>query len=285
MIFRTEHPIPKYPFSIGYEDHLFFIGSCFSDHMGKFFKDHQFSTLSNPFGTLFNPCSIAQNLSHAVALNPLPKEYLYFHNNQYISFLHQGKFCSDVEKSLEELIQQAYQKAHDFLVKTDFLFITLGTSSVYRFKERDIIVANCHKIPNGKFEKYRLTITEIVSDYKNLLTQIFEINSKVKVIFTVSPVRHLSDGFHENQLSKSALHLAIDQLVDDSRIFYFPSYELLIDDLRDYRFYAEDLCHPGSNGINYIEEYLKNSFFKSATQQQLQLVKKELKIKNHRTIK
>ena len=285
MIFRTEQPIPKYPFSIGYEDHLFFIGSCFSDHIGRFFKDHQFPTVSNPFGTLFNPSSIAQNLSHAIVLDTFPKEYLYFHNNQYISFLHQSKFCSDTENGLSEMIQQEYQESHNFLLKTNFLFITLGTSTVYRFKEREIIVANCHKIPNERFEKFRLTITEVVSDYKDLLSKIFEINSNIKVIFTVSPVRHLSDGFHENQLSKSILHLAIDQLVDDTRVFYFPSYELLIDDLRDYRFYAQDLCHPGSNGITYIEEYLKKSFFKPETELQLKVVEKELKRKNHRTIK
>lgn len=285
MIFRTEHPIPKYPFTIGYENQLFFIGSCFSDHMGNFFQTRRFNTLSNPFGTLFNPISIAQNLNYALTLEKIPELYLHFHNQQYISFLLQGKHSHSEKEGLISLINKIYHNAHQFLQKTDYLFITLGTAYAYRFLEKQILVSNCHKIPNCEFEKIRISIDEIVKVYRQLFSLLEEVNPTLKVVFTVSPVRHLSDGFHENQISKSILHLAIDQLVDDQNIFYFPSYELLIDDLRDYRFYAQDLCHPGENGIAYIEEFLIRSFFTMDTVSQCKLVDKEVKRENHRPIK
>lgn len=285
MIFRTEHPIPKYPFTIGYEDHLFFIGSCFSDHIGNFFQNHRFDTLSNPFGTLFHPLSISQNLKLSLTLEKFPEEYLHFHNHRYISFLHQGKHNHLEKEGLITLINNIYQNAHQFLQKTDYVFITLGTAYAYRFIEKQLVVANCHKIPNFEFEKIRFSVDEIVVAYKELLDLLYQVNPTLKVVFTVSPVRHLSDGFHENQLSKSILHLAIDQLVDNQNVFYFPSYELLLDDLRDYRYYAQDLCHPGENGIAYIEEILMESLFTTDTISQCKLVQKEVKRENHRPLK
>lgn len=285
MIFRTEHPIPKYPFTIGYNDHLFFVGSCFSDHIGEFFKNYRFETLSNPFGTMFNPISISQNLKYSLTQEELPEEYLYCHDNHYISFLHQGKYSHCEKDKLIDLIQNIYNKTHQFLLTTDYLFITLGTAYAYRFIEKQMVVANCHKIPNFKFEKIRFSVDQIVVEYKELITLIQKVNPNLKVIFTVSPVRHLSDGFHENQLSKSILHLAIDHLVDDQQVFYFPSYELLIDDLRDYRFYAKDLCHPGENGISYIEEFIMRSLFTDETINICKMVNKDIKRENHKSFK
>lgn len=285
MIFRTEHPIPKYPFTIGYEDQLFFIGSCFSDHIGNFFLNQRFNTLSNPFGTLFNPISIAQNLKYALSQEKVPEEYIHFYNDRYISFLHQGKHSHVEKEELISLINNISENTHQFLKKTDYLFITLGTAYAYRFIEKQLVVANCHKIPNFEFEKIRFSVDEIVDEYKGLFTLLHQVNPTLKVVFTVSPVRHLSDGFHENQISKSILHLAVDHLVDNQYIFYFPSYELLLDDLRDYRFYAQDLCHPGENGIAYIEEFLMSSLFTAETISQCKLVQKEVKRENHRPLK
>ena len=285
MIFRTEHPIPKYPFTIGYEDHLFFIGSCFSDHIGNFFQSRRFNTLSNPFGTLFNPISISQNLKYALSMEKLPEEYIHFYNQQYISLLHQGKHCHLEKDGLISLVDKIYENTHQFLKKTDYLFITLGTAYAYRFLEKKVIVANCHKIPNSEFEKIRFSVHEVVEEYKELFEKLHQLNPTLKVVFTVSPVRHLSDGFHENQVSKSILHLAVDHLVDNQKVFYFPSYELLLDDLRDYRYYAQDLCHPGENGIAYIEEFLMETLFTAETISQCKMVLKEVKRENHRPLK
>ena len=148
MNFRTEHPVPSFPFKIGYDDSLFFIGSCFSDHIGHFFESHRFKTCSNPYGTLFNPRSIADNLLRSITLSPISDQTIYFFNNRFISFSHQGKINGDSKESFQNDIKELDLKLHHFLKNTDYLFITFGTSYCYKFLERDLIVANCHKIPN-----------------------------------------------------------------------------------------------------------------------------------------
>jgi hypothetical protein len=281
MIFRTEHPIPKFPFHIGYEDTLFFIGSCFSDHIGTFFSKNRFQTLANPFGTIFNPKSIFDNLNRVLDQQQISDNHIYFFNDQFISFSHQGKIAAQNKQELIQKIDIIDTKTFNHLSKCSYLFITFGTSFCYRFLENNLIVANCHKIPNHQFEKLRLSVDEIVDNYKILMDKIKKINPSIKIIFTVSPVRHLSDGFHENQLSKSILHLAIDQLVDDKNVFYFPAYEVFMDDLRDYRFYASDLCHPGEQGIQYMEEMIRKTFFNPETELKLKQIEKEIKSSGH----
>ncbi len=281
MIFRTEHPIPQFPFHIGYEDTLFFVGSCFSDHIGAFFSKNRFQTLANPFGTLFNPKSISDNLNRVLDLQNISEKYIYLFNDQYISFSHQGKISAPDKQELKDKIAFIDQNSFNHLKKSTYLFITLGTSYCYRFLENNMIVANCHKIPNHQFEKLRLSVDEIVDDYKILIDKIKKINPSIKIIFTVSPVRHLSDGFHENQVSKSILHIAIDQLVNDSTVFYFPAYEIFMDDLRDYRFYGSDLCHPGEYGLQYMEEMIRKTFFNPETELKFKQIEKEIKSVGH----
>lgn len=284
MDFRTEHPIPSFPFKIGYDDSLFFIGSCFSDHMGHFFESHQFKTFSNPFGTLFNPKSISDNLLRAITLAPISDQSIFYFNDRFISFSHQGKIHGESKELFINYLNDLDIKIHHFLKNADYLFITFGTSYCYKLIERDIIVANCHKIPNHQFEKISLSIDEITNDYQILIPLLKELNPKIKIIFTVSPVRHLSDGFHENQISKSILHLAIEQLKNRFELYYFPSYEIILDDLRDYRFFARDLCHPGENSIEYVEEMIMKSLMTRETMVELKEVEKRLKRENHKPI-
>jgi hypothetical protein len=285
MKFRTELPIPKFPFQISYKDHILLLGSCFSDHIGTFLSKNRFFVFSNPFGTLFNPVSIANTLKMTMEPEIFTENYCYFFDEHWVSFAHHGSFSHSDKNQFMKQIEQQWRDTKTFLEKTDFLFITFGTAYCYRFLERDLIVANCHKIPNTKFEKFRLKADEIVQIYKDLVQNLQQINPALKIIFTVSPVRHLGDGFHENQLSKSILHLAIDQLTNDENIFYFPSYEILTDDLRDYRFYAEDLCHPGENAVRYIEEIFADAFFSQTTKEQQKEIEKENKFLNHRSLK
>jgi hypothetical protein len=285
MKFRTELPIPKFPFQISYNNHILFLGSCFSDHIGTFLSKNRFSVLSNPFGTLFNPVSIANVLEMTINPKNYTEDYRYFFDNHWVSFAHHGSFSHSDENQFTKQIAQQWWVAKSFLEKTDFLFITFGTADCYRFIERDIVVSNCHKIHNSKFEKIRLKIDEIVQIYKDLLQNLQIINPKIKIIFTVSPVRHLGLGFHNNQLSKAILQLAVDQLVNDENTFYFPAYEIMIDDLRDYRFYAEDLCHAGENAVHYIEEIFADAFFSSTTKEQLKEIDKENKFLNHKPLK
>ncbi|MCL2291082.1 MAG: GSCFA domain-containing protein [Bacteroidetes bacterium] len=285
MKFRTELPVPKFPFQISYQDPILLLGSCFSDHIGTFLSKNRFFVHSNPFGTLFNPVSIANTLKMTMDPEFFTDDYRYFFDNHWVSFAHHGSFSHSDENQFIKQINQQWSDTKAFLEQARFLFITFGTAYCYRFIERDLIVANCHKIPNAQFEKSRLEIDEIVQIYREIVQKLQQINPSLKIIFTVSPVRHLGDGFHENQLSKSTLHLAIKQLTDNKNIFYFPAYEILMDDLRDYRFYAEDLCHPGENAVRYIEGIFADAFFSQATKEKQKEIEKENKFLNHRPLK
>ena len=282
MKFRTEIPTPKYPFNISYQDKLMLVGSCFSDHIGNFFQEMRFDTLPNPFGTLFNPVSIANALKMSIEPSLFNEQYIDFFNEKWISYAHHGRFSHPNKETFWQNIRQSLNRTHDFLVSADYLFLTFGTAYCYRLIERDLIVANCHKIPANQFEKQLLTIEQIVGLYQDLLKQLRQFNPLLKIIFTVSPVRHLADGFHENQISKSILHLSVNQLIDNTNTFYFPSYEIVQDDLRDYRFYAADLCHPSDAAVSYIREKLTDAFFTLETQERMKKVVKENKAQGHR---
>jgi hypothetical protein len=285
MKFRTELPIPKFPFQISYNNNILLLGSCFSDHIGTFLTNHRFFVLSNSFGALFNPVSIANAIKMAMQPELFTKDYRYFFDDRWVSFAHHGSFSHQDQNLFIHNLNQQLTDTKSFLEKTDFLFITFGTAYCYKFIERDLIVANCHKIPNAQFEKFLLKIDEIVQIFKDILQKLKSFNPEMKIVFTVSPVRHLGDGFHENQLSKSVLHLAINQLTDEKNVFYFPAYEIVMDDLRDYRFYAEDLCHPAENAVRYIEEIFADSFFSQETKEKCKTIEKENKFLNHRKLK
>ena len=285
MKFRTEIPVPKYPFQISEQDSILLLGSCFSAHIGTFLSESRFHVLSNPFGTLFNPVSIANALKMTIQPEKFTKDYVYFFDNRWVSFAHHGSFSHPDEKQLMKQIDEQFSFTKTFLEKTNYLFITFGTSYCYTFLARNLVVANCHKIPNHQFAKFRLDVDEIVQIFKEIIQNIQQINPSCKTVFTVSPVRHLGDGFHENQLSKSVLHLAVEQLTDNKKVFYFPAYEILMDDLRDYRFYAEDLCHPSESAIKYVAEIFAETFFSKETKEHLKIVEKENKFLNHRNIK
>jgi hypothetical protein len=253
--------------------------------MGTFLTDHHFSVLSNPFGTLFSPVSIANALKMTMNLDLFTEKYRYFFDNHWVSFAHHGSFSNSDENQLVKQIHEQFRNTKTFLEQAQFLFITFGTAYCYNFLERDIIVANCHKIPSKQFRKFRLSVDEIVLIYTELQQMIKQINPDLTIIYTVSPVRHLADGFHENQLSKSVLHLAVEQLTNNKNIFYFPAYEILMDDLRDYRFYADDLCHPGKNAVHYIEEIFAETFFSQVTKEKQKEIEKENKFLNHRKLR
>lgn len=284
MKFRTEIALPPYPFQITHSHRVMLIGSCFSDHIGQFFARSGFNTLSNPFGTLFNPASIA--LAIRLSLNPERFSDLFVdrYNDLWISFAHHGKFSHPDKEIFKSNIELQLKNTSDFIRKSDFLFITFGTAYYYLHVKKQITVSNCHKIPAAEFDKRRMEPREIEEAFVSLLEELHQVNPDIKLIFTVSPIRHLSDGFHENQLSKSILHLAIEKLVGLNNRFYFPSYEILQDDLRDYRFYAKDLCHPSESAIEYIREKVSQAFFSPKTVEEIKRIEKENKRKEHVTL-
>lgn len=282
MKFRTEIPTPQYPFEISYESRLMFLGSCFSEHISDYFSRLRFNVVANPFGILFNPLSIAMALDMMMGKNVLDERYFHYFNEKWLSFAHHGKFSHPEKPVFEQNIRQSLQEGSAALRRADILFITLGTAFYYFHAERQLIVANCHKIPAAAFEKRRASIADITRAFDPFFAWRTEHNPDLKIVFTVSPVRHLADGFHENQLSKSTLHLAIEEMTaQNAHVFYFPSYEMFQDDLRDYRFYGADLCHPGEEGLQYVWEKVVEAFLLPSTQQRMKEVEKEVKRAGH----
>lgn len=282
MLFRTNIPAPQFPFKIGFDDRIMLLGSCFSDNIGSYFDRHRFQVCSNPFGVLFNPVSIDHSLRILMDPETFDKDrYFYRNRDLWVSFAHHGRFSRENFEVFEKNIDDQLAYAADFLTRTDYLFVTFGTAFCYKFIPRDLIVSNCHKIPNFKFDRIRLDVKKIVSLWNATLQKLKEMRPDMKIIFTVSPVRHAGEGMHENTLSKSVLLLAVEKLVDNETTFYFPAYEYLIDDLRDYRFYAKDLCHPNDLAVEYLEEKVSESFFTVETQDKVRLIRQENKFLNH----
>ena len=284
MKFRTAICPPQYPFHIGYDDPVALMGSCFSDHIGDFFLRSGFATCSNPFGTLFNPVSIAQDVDFLLNPESFDEQWYTQFDGRWVSFAHYSKFSNTDKDIFLQHIHNQLSESSKFLHSAHYLFITWGTAYVYRHLERNLMVANCHKMPASTFSKSRLTINNIVETYQSLFERLRKFNEDLRIVLTVSPVRHLGDGFHKNTLSKSVLHLAAEQLVDKDKVFYFPAYEILQDDLRDYRFYAADLCHPSPSAVEYMEELVVQSFFTDETEALRRQKEKEYKALQHRPI-
>lgn len=256
MNLQTQIPLKKEVYNpINYNSKILLLGSCFSENIGNKLEHYKFQTTQNPFGILFHPKAIENLITNAINEKKYSEKDLFFHNERWHSFdAHSSLSSSNKEELLNNLNQQI-KFTNKQLHESTHLIITLGTSWIYRFIESDTIVANCHKVPQKKFLKELLSVNEIIGSLENCIALIKSINKKITITFTVSPVRHLKDGFIQNQQSKSHLLAAIHQVTESrNRIHYFPSYEIVMDELRDYRFYAEDMIHPNQIAINYIWE-------------------------------
>ena len=247
---------------ISYRDNLMFIGSCFSENIGTYFEQHLFRTdLNNPFGILFNPASIAKAVRRLLSETPYSDNDLFLHNGVWNSYDHHSDFSDTEKEKCLAKMNDKLKESSQFLKNATILFITFGTAWIYRQKVNGQIVSNCHKMPANTFLREKLSVQDIVNEYTDLFLTFPFSDKKTRVIFTVSPVRHTKDGLHENQLSKATLLLAIDELQKRfDFVEYFPSYEMLLDDLRDYRFYNEDMVHPNSTAIKYLTEKLSSYF-------------------------
>ena len=264
---RVELPtdLPK----LTHAHRLLLLGSCFAAGMGERLAEAKFRCDVNPYGILYNPHSISAALREIVAGRSYDLPDLFFFQERWHSPMHHGDFSSpDAEETLQrinERISQAYKQ----MFQTDYLLLTFGTAWVYEQKETGRLVANCHKLPEKEFTRRRLSADEIVKDYTSLLSELLTHNPQLKVMFTVSPIRHVRDGLHANQLSKATLLLAIEglQTAFPESVFYFPAYELILDELRDYRFYAEDMVHPSAVAVDYVWERFSSVCFAEETLQ------------------
>ncbi|MDB4098668.1 GSCFA domain-containing protein [Polaribacter sp.] len=250
---------------IDYKSNLLLLGSCFSENIGDKLSYFKFKATQNPFGILFHPKAIENLISNTSNKKVYSSDDLIHQNEAWHSFDAHSSLSSASENELLNKLNLAISLTNKKIKEASHIVITIGTSWVYRFIETDTIVANCHKIPQKKFLKELLTITEITESLAHSISLIKSLNSEVSITFTVSPIRHLKDGFIENTQSKSHLIAAIHTLVNKQNISYFPSYEIMMDELRDYRFYAEDMIHPNKTAINYIWGKFIDTWFSEET--------------------
>lgn len=258
--------------SIGYRDSLFLIGSCFSENMGTKLNTHLFKVFENPHGILFNPISVAQSLSDCIHHKQYTEADLFQLNEVWNSWQHHSRFSGISSKEALDKINNSIAKAHTFLKTTDHIVITLGSAWVYQLNSQSphaagLVVANNHKAPATWFDKALMKPDALVLLLNKMVKDLLQFNPHLQIIFTISPVRHLREGLVENNRSKAVLIQAVHEIVDSTEnVAYFPSYEYVIDDLRDYRFYAEDLVHPNYAASNYVWEKWVETYMNEETQ-------------------
>lgn len=285
MHFRTELEVAESAFKIEHNDTLFFIGSCFAENIAEKTKSLYFDTCINPHGILYNPKSIAIALNDYCINKKYTSEDLVYFNNFYHSLNHHGRYSHTQINECLRIINNDINYAHQFLKKCNYVLITLGSAFVYKHIETNKYVANCHKIPNKEFLKELLTIENIISDLNSAIIALNELNANVKIIFTISPVRYIRDGIIENNLSKARLIEAVHTICNSrNNCFYFPAYELIIDDLRDYRFYKDDLVHPTDFAVNYVWNKFTKVYFSNQCLNIIKQIEEINKMENHRPI-
>ena len=261
MIFRSEFTPKPFTVKIKHTDKLLLVGSCFTEQIGKKLAAHKFQVLENPNGILFNPISIAKAISSYAEGKFYSEDELFYYNELWASREHHTKFSNPEKEVALNNINESQKAAIDFIKKADWILLTLGSAFLYEWKEinndennYENVAANCHKLPTDKFNRRLATTEELKLQLSKMQDAVLAINANAKFIFTISPVRHLREGFVENNRSKATLIQAVHELTNETNCFYFPAYELIIDDLRDYRFFAEDLVHPNYAATNYVWE-------------------------------
>ena len=284
MNLQTQLSTPKEKINpINYHSKIFLLGSCFSENIGNKLAYYQFQSSQNPFGILFHPKAIERLITNAINKKTYTEKDVFFLNERWHSFDAHSSLSATDKNILLNNLDHAITQTNSQLKEASHIVITLGTSWVYRFIEQDIIVANCHKVQQKKFLKELLSIDEVTESLETIIALITSVNPKASILFTVSPVRHLKDGFTQNQQSKSHLISAIHQLVDPRKnTYYFPSYEIMMDELRDYRFYAEDMIHPNQTAINYIWEKFTHTWISEASLEPMKEISTIQNGKNHK---
>lgn len=276
----TKVVVPNSGKKIGYDDKLLLLGSCFADNIGEKFGAHYFQMLSNPYGTLYNPASIAAILSPIANIqSPISNPPIIEWGGLWHSMLHHGSFSHSDRAQVLLRCEQSRELLRAFLQEATVVIVTFGTAWVYEYEGK--VVSNCHKMPANRFVRRRLSVDEIVAMWQPLLQAMPDKHW----IFTVSPIRHIKDGLHENQLSKAILLQAVEELVNKAnsdKVGYFPSYEILLDELRDYRFFAEDMVHPSPVAVEYIWQRFVDTYMTVDTQNEMRTLYQLWRDRHHR---
>ena len=283
--FFTEVALSDPGWRIGYQDKLMLMGSCFTENIGEKLRLLKFQVDLNSFGIIYNPFSMAKSLRILLSSKTYTEQDLFEYKGIWSSFDYHSRFSDVSTAQVLRNINSRLNSSRSFFKDADYLIITFGTSWVYELKAAGTIVSNCHKIPAAGFKRYRLTPGEIIDEYRKVLPELWDFNPKLRVLFTVSPVRHWKDGATGNQLSKSVLLLAVERLISGfgkERCAYFPVYEIMMDELRDYRFYAPDMIHPSQVAIDYIWDKFAGSMIEGKDRETVTDVLKIIKAKEHR---
>ncbi len=281
--FRTLTELTPNPDKLDYNTPGLFMGSCFTENLGSNLAELKFPVLVNPFGTTYNPASAVKNLFRLVSGKLYDEHELEFANERWFSFDHHSRFSAPTSELCLQQINLSFQAARDQIKQARFLFLTFGTAWVYIRNSTNEIVNNCHKIPAREFNRELLTVNQITDEYEALYHMLKAVNPEIILVFTISPVRHLKDGAHGNQISKSTLLLAIEYLTNQLKdTVYFPAYEIVLDELRDYRFFDEDMVHPNSTAIKYITKQFSGVFMDQKTRELSAEVQKIITATRHK---
>jgi hypothetical protein len=283
--FRTLVDIPESPDKISYYTKCLFMGSCFTDNVGEYMTAYKFPVVINPFGTLFNPASILENLNILMRGDKFSDIDLVHHNGLWFSLNHYTIFAHPEPAACLAKINKSISEAASWLKQCSYLFLTFGTAWTYLYNKTGKLVANCHKLPASEFTRKLMKPEDIIESYDPFLEELNYFCPGIKVIFTLSPVRHWKDGAVNNQVSKSILHYSIHELLKlHSNTAYFPAYEIFMDELRDYRFYAVDMLHTSEQGKSYIWERFCETWMDESVKKPMAGVKAILKAATHRPL-
>lgn len=279
MKLQTQVPINKSENQIDYNSQLFLLGSCFVENIGHKLSYFKFQSLQNPFGILFHPLALENLISRALENREYQEEAIFYMNERWQCFDAHSDLSATSKEELLRNLNEGLKVTKNHLEKASHIIITLGTAWIYETLENNKVVANCHKVPQKEFVKKLLPIGDILISLENIIEYVQAVNKNVQFVFTVSPVRHLKDGFVENQQSKAHLITAIHQLLKKGNAMYFPSYEIMMDELRDYRFYAKDMVHPNNLAIEYIWKKFKAVYISEesySTMKEVDIIQKGL---------
>ena len=284
MEFRTTIRMGENQGALHHSDELLLMGSCFSDNIGSRMRNAMMQVDVNPFGTLFNPLSIAQGVQALLADEPVAGMTLFHQNGLWNSFAFHSRFSRLDKQQAVDAMNASIHGGHQHLKTCQALVVTLGSAMVYRLKSTGEVVANCHKVPQHEFSRGMATLREMTQALDMMVDSVHNANPQALIIFTVSPVRHIADGLEVNALSKAMLRVVVDEVIQrhDHCTAYFPAYEIMMDDLRDYRFYAADMVHPSEVAIEYIWQAFQATFFDDRSTQAIARCERVSKRLHHR---
>lgn len=285
MQFHLNHKPAKTDYRINHKDSIVLIGSCFAENIGAYLHENKFNILLNANGIIFNPQTICDVIKRSINKIEYDNNIILKRHHLFYSYLHHSSINEISETGLIQKINIINHSLNNHIAKADYLILTFGSAYAYFNTELKLTVANCHKQPSNLFQKQLIDLKSMVMNYIQLIQELQQINPKLKLIFTVSPVKYLKDGLEENFISKSTLRLAIHQIISQTKnTYYFPAFELVNDDLRDYRFYKEDLAHPNEQAINYVWEKFSETYFNNETIELNKQITKLHQALNHRVL-